>query len=90
MGKSGSRSKLESFSLSGMNGHAAGNASRQYSTPRNLELILNPLLRVPEYELRTGTKLRQQSTLDKTPEVQGLDPQTNGVLPLKHATTRER
>ena len=74
-----------------MNGHAAENASRQYSTPRNLKLTLNPLLWVPEYELRTGTKLRQQSPLVKTPdEVQGLNPQTNGVLPLKHATTRER
>ena len=68
MGKSGSRSNLENPSFSGMNGHAAENASRQYSTPRNLELILNPLLRVPEYEFRTGTKLRQQSPLDKTPD----------------------
>jgi len=59
-----------------MNGHAVGNASGQYST-RNLELILNPSLRVPEYELLTGAKSRQQSRLDldRTPdENQGFPP----------------
>ena len=47
-----------------MNGHTIGNASRRYSTPGNLGLILNILLRVPEYELATGTKSRNQSQLN--------------------------
>ena len=46
MGKNGSRPNLANPSkrdFSGMNDHATGNASSQYSAPRSLGLILNPL-----------------------------------------------
>ena len=49
---------------------STGNASRQYSAPRNLGLILKPLLWIPEYELQTGGESHRQSRLDldKTPD----------------------
>ncbi|KAF9645415.1 kinase-like protein [Thelephora ganbajun] len=47
-----------------MNGHAAGNASCRYYTPRSLDVILNLLLLIPDHELPTGAKSRHQSQLD--------------------------
>ena len=64
--KSGSRHNLASPSkldVSGVNGRATRNGSRQYSAPRNLGLILNPL-RVLEHELSTVTKSRHPSRLN--------------------------
>jgi hypothetical protein len=53
--------RISGRDISGANGYATGNASRQYSTSRHFELILKLLLRMSDPDLRTGTKSRHQS-----------------------------